>query len=110
MLAPDLMGSDPALAPLFSIANVTAVTEFMFTLPPGKMRDQTFVQQELAKLPEDKRAVVGTFFGTVFGGKLPFPRFVTEVGEALTHLKEQPGVSPNRVGSIGFCFGGDHVA
>ncbi len=106
VLAPDLMGSDPALAPLFSLSNVTAVTDFMFTLPPGKMRDQAFVQQELAKLPDEKRASVGTFFGTVFGGKLPFPRFVTEVNEAYKHIKEQPGVNPNNVGSIGFCFGG----
>jgi len=106
VLAPDLMGSDPALAPLFSTANVAAVQEFMFTLPPGKMRDQVFVQEELAKLPEEKRAVVGSFFGTVFGGKLPFPRFVTEVTEAYAHLKEQRGVNPNIVGSVGFCFGG----
>jgi carboxymethylenebutenolidase len=106
VIAPDLMGSDPALAPLFSPSNIAAVTRFMFTLPPGKMRDQAFVQQELAKLPQDTRMVVGTFFGTVFGGKLPFQRFTSEVTMAYDFLKNQPGVNPAKIASIGFCFGG----
>jgi carboxymethylenebutenolidase len=106
VIAPDLMGSDPAIAPLFSQANVEAVMRFMFTLPPGKMRDQAFVQEELAKLAPDQRATVGTFFGTVFGGKLPFPRFAQEVSAAYVHLKGMTGVNPSKIGSLGFCFGG----
>ncbi|MDG6926174.1 MAG: dienelactone hydrolase family protein [Nitrososphaerota archaeon] len=106
VLAPDLMGSDPAIAPLFSEANVEAVMRFMFTLPPGKMRDQAFVQEELARLPQDQRTTVGTFFGTVFAGKLPFPRFAQELSAAYEDLKARGGVDASRIGSLGFCFGG----
>jgi len=106
VVAPDLMGSDPALAPIFTPQNAALVTQFMATLPPGKMRDQAFVQQEMGKLPEEKRAPVGSFFGTAFGGKLPYARFVTELTSAHEYLKGQSYVNPASVGSLGFCFGG----
>lgn len=106
VLAPDLMGSDPALAPMFAPNVVEAVTKFLFTLPPGKMRDQTYVQQALATVPDDVRGPIGMFMGTVFGGKLPFPRFGAEVANALTFIRNQSGVDSSKVGSLGFCFGG----
>ena len=106
VLAPDLMGSDPKLAPMFAPSIIESVTKFMFTLPPGKMRDQAFVQQELTKLPEGTRAPVGMFFATVFGGKLPFPRFTVEVSAAHSYLKTVGGVNASMIGSVGFCFGG----
>jgi carboxymethylenebutenolidase len=106
VLAPDLMGSDPALAPTFAPQNVAAVMQFMATLPPGKMRDQAFVQQEMAKLPEERRAPVGMFFATAFGGKLPYARFATEMTAAYDYLKGQSYANPAKVGSLGFCFGG----
>ena len=43
----------------------------MATLQPGRMRDQAYQQQELAKLPEGERAVVGRFFAVAFGGRAP---------------------------------------
>jgi carboxymethylenebutenolidase len=106
VLAPDLMGSDPALAPTFAPQHVEAVMQFFATLPPGKSRDPTFVQRELAKLPEDKRVPVGMFFATAFGGKLPYARFATELAAAHEYLKAQDYITPTKVGSLGFCFGG----
>ena len=106
VLAPDLMGSDPNLAPMFAPSIIEAVTKFMFGLPPGKMRDQAFVQQELMKMPQETRAPVAIFFATVLGGKLPFPRFTVEVSSACDFLKTCQGVEPARIGSLGFCFGG----
>ena len=43
--APDLMGSDPNLAPQFTPDSIETVMGFMRTLPPGKARDQAFTQQ-----------------------------------------------------------------
>lgn len=106
VLAPDLMGSDPNLAPMFAPTIVDAVMKFMFTLPAGKMWDQASVQQELAKLPEGTRVPVGMFFGTVLGGKLPFSRFAAEVAAANASLKVTEGVDSTMTGTIGFGLGG----
>ena len=104
--APDLMGSDPNLAPYFTPGNIGAVTQFMRTLPPGKMRDQAYTQQEMAKLPEDKRAAVGKFFGAAFGGALPHGRFAEELVAVTEHIRTLEQVNPGKTGSLGFCFGG----
>jgi carboxymethylenebutenolidase len=104
--APDLMGSDPLLAPVFATENITAVKGFMTKLQPGRMRDQAYQQGELAKLPEGERAVVGKFFAVAFGGALPYARFVEELSSTHAYLAAQPFVDPAKVGSLGFCFGG----
>ncbi|MGD0638018.1 MAG: dienelactone hydrolase family protein [Nitrososphaerales archaeon] len=104
--APDLMGSDPQLAPIFAPANVVAVKAFMAKLQPGRMRDQVYQQGELAKLPEAERAVVGRFFGVAFGGVLPYARFVDELASTHAYLADQPFVVQGKIGSLGFCFGG----
>lgn len=106
VLAPDLMGSDPRLAPFFTPENVAAVRKFMSTLQPGRMRDQPYVQQEMAKLPEAERAKVGGFYGAAWGGNLPYARFVDELSAAHDYIAGQPFVNSARVGSLGFCFGG----
>lgn len=104
--APNLMGSDPQLAPTFAPANLTAVRAFMRTLQPGRMRDQAYQQEELAKLPEADRMAVGKFFAVAFGGALPYARFVDELSSAHAYLAAQPFVNASKVGSVGFCFGG----
>ncbi len=108
--APDLMGSDPKLAPVFAAESVAAVRRFMATLQPGRMRDQSYQQQELAKLPEGERATVGRFYSVAFGGALPYGRFLEELSSTHAHLAEQPSVIPARIGSLGFCFGGSMSA
>jgi carboxymethylenebutenolidase len=104
--APDLMGSDPNLAPFFTQDNIEAVMQFMRSLPPGKMRDQAYTQQEMAKLPEEKRATVGKFFAVAFGGALPHGRFAEELVAVTERLRKLEHVKPGRIGSLGFCFGG----
>lgn len=106
VIAPDLMGSDPRLAPTFAPENVAAVVRFMRSLEPGRARDQAYQQQELAKLPEGDRAAVGAFYAVAMGGKLPYARFVEELASAHAYLASQPYVEPSRIGSLGFCFGG----
>jgi carboxymethylenebutenolidase len=106
VLAPDLMGSDPELAPHFSEANIAAILQFMGTLPPGRMRDPASVQEAMAKLPDDQKATVGWFFTHVMGGKLPQARFTQELSAALEHVKKEPNVNGDKIGSLGFCFGG----
>ncbi|MGA2664660.1 MAG: dienelactone hydrolase family protein [Nitrososphaerales archaeon] len=106
VVAPDLMGSDPQLAPSFAPEKVGAVMRFMRSLDPGRARDQAYQQQELAKLPEGDRAAVGGFYAVAMGGKLPFARFVEELASVHAYLAAQPYVEPSRIGSLGFCFGG----
>ena len=109
MAAPDLMGSDPKLAPVFAAESVAAVRRFMATLQPGRMRDQSYQQQELAKLPEGERAAVGRFYSVAFGGALPYGRFLEELSSTHAHLAEQPSVSAeDRQPRV--CFGGSMSA
>ena len=106
VLAPDLMGSEPELAPIFTPENIQAVQSFMRGLPPGKSRDHDFVQKEIEKLPETERGRVGDFVGKVFGGGLPYESFSSELSAGLEHLKSQEFVNARKIGSLGFCFGG----
>jgi carboxymethylenebutenolidase len=106
VVAPDLMGSDPQLAPVFAPENIGAVMRFMGTLQPGRARDPAYQQSEMAKLPESERAAVGRFYAVAFAGALPYARFVDELGSAHAYLAAQPFVNAGRIGSLGFCFGG----
>lgn len=106
VFAPDLMGSDPALAPYFTDETVAAVAAFMRTLTTGRMRDQSYFQEQLAKLPEEKRTVVGAWYGKVFGGSMPYERFVKELVSVVESARSHEGVKRDRIGSLGFCFGG----
>ena len=106
VVAPDLMGSDPKLAPVFVPETVTSVMRFMSTLQPGRARDPGYQQSELTKLPEEERAKVGQFYSVAFGGGLPYARFVDELVAAHGYLASMPFTNPERIGSLGFCFGG----
>ncbi len=106
VLAPDLMGSDPRLAPVFAPENIGAVMRFMVTLQPAKARDPAYQQGEMAKLPEGERAALGKFYAVAFGGALPHGRFLEELVSAHGYLATQPFVHGERIGSLGFCFGG----
>jgi carboxymethylenebutenolidase len=106
VIAPDLMGSDPALSAAFAPANVETVKRFMRTLQPGRSRDQAYQQAELAKLPEGERAQVAEFMAVAFGGGLPYTRFVEELASAREYLAVQGYVNWGKIGSLGFCFGG----
>jgi len=74
----------------------------MFRLP---RRDPVLAQQELAKLPPDERAIIAPTVERLVGG-LPKERFSKDLVAAVNHLKTLPYVKADRIGCVGFCFGG----
>jgi len=100
-LAPNLFAS-PELAAVLTPANVQKAMAFMFRLP---RRDPVLAQQELAKLPPDERAIIAPTVERLLGG-LPRERFAKDLVAAVNHLKTLPYVKADRIGCVGFCFGG----
>jgi carboxymethylenebutenolidase len=104
-LAPDLF-SRQDLKPILTPENVGAAMRFMRTLPTNKMRDRAFVQEELAKIPdENTRSAIGRAMGLLFGG-LPKESLVEDLVRGVDFLNQQDYVNQGKVGSVGFCFGG----
>ncbi len=99
--APDLFGS-PELAAILTPTNVQKATAFMFRLP---RRDPVLAQQELAKLPPEERAIIAPTVERLLGG-LPRDRLAKDLVAAVNHLKTLPYVKADRIGSLGFGFGG----
>src|ERR1051326_963521 len=52
-LAPDLFSPNQELKELFIPENIAAMNSFLQTIPAEKRRDTNFLQQEMAKLPEE---------------------------------------------------------
>src|SRR3989442_790441 len=100
-LAPNLFAS-PELAAVLTPANVQKAMAFMFRLP---RRDPVLAQQELAKLPPDERAIIAPTVERLVGG-LPKERVAKNLVAAVNHLKTLPFVKADRIGCVGFCFGG----
>jgi carboxymethylenebutenolidase len=100
-LAPNLFGS-PELASILTPTNVQKAMALMFRLP---RRDPVLAQQELAKLPPDERAVIAPTVERLLGG-LPKDRLTRDLVAAVGHLKTLAFVKADRIGSVGFCFGG----
>src|SRR5256712_6235832 len=100
-LAPNLFAS-PELAAVLTPANVQKAMAFMFPLPRP---DPVVAQQELAKLPPDQPAIIAPTVERLLGG-LPRERFAADPVAAGEHLKTVPFVKADRIGCVGFCFGG----
>lgn len=100
-LAPNLFGS-PELASILTPANVQKAMALLFRLP---RRDPVLAQQELAKLPAAERAVIAPTIERLLGG-LPKERLSRDLVAAVAHLKTLPFVRSDRIGCVGFCFGG----
>src|SRR2546426_6013171 len=64
-----------------------------------------FASPELAKLPPDERAIIAPTVERLLGG-LPRERFAKDLVAAVNHLKTLPYVKADRIGCVGFCFGG----
>jgi carboxymethylenebutenolidase len=104
-LAPHLF-SRQDLKGILTPENIGAAMAFMRTIPPNKMRDRSFVQEELAKMPdENRRSNIGRTMGLLFGG-LPKESLVQDLLYAVDFLNRQDYVIEGKVGSVGFCFGG----
>jgi carboxymethylenebutenolidase len=69
------------------------------------MRDMSYVQQELSKQTDEKRAVLQTTMQALFVD-LPKDRLTQDLVKAVGYLNSQDFVRRGRVGCVGFCFGG----
>jgi len=103
--APHLFSGDPELRSILIPRNVGMAMQFMHTIPAEKMRDTSYVQQELSKQGEEKRAALQNTMRLLFGG-LPKDRLTQDLVKAVEYLSSQDFVKREKIGSIGFCFGG----
>ena len=104
-LAPNLYSGDDELRSILTPQNVARTVQFMYTIPTGKMRDPSYVQQELAKQDSEHRTLLQKTTSLLFGG-LPKEKLTQDLVKAVDYLNSQPFVKLGRIGSVGFCFGG----
>lgn len=100
-LAPNLFGTTE-LASVLTPENVQKAMRLLFRLP---RRDPELARQEIAKLPEAERVVVAPTVERLLGG-LPKDRLLKDLVASVDYLKTLPFVRRDRIGSVGFCFGG----
>ncbi len=100
-MAPNLFGS-PELAAVLTSPKVRAAMQFMSKLP---RRDAVLAEEELAKLPPEEQAAIAPTVAKLIGG-LPRDRLAKGLAAAASFLQSQPFVIRDRIGSVGFCFGG----
>jgi carboxymethylenebutenolidase len=105
VLAPNLFSGDEGLRSILTPNNIQRTIQFMYTIPPGKMRDPSFVQQELAKQDPESKTLLQKTTSLLFGG-LPKEKLTQDLVKAVDYLNSQSFVKPERIGSVGFCFGG----
>ncbi len=99
--APHLFGT-PDLASVMTPEKVRKAMQLMYQLP---RRDPELAKQKIAELPEPDRIQVGETVGLLLAG-LPRDRFVRDLVAAVQHLRSQSFVRGDRIGCVGFCFGG----
>jgi carboxymethylenebutenolidase len=105
VLAPNLYSADEAMRSQLTPTNISSLMQFMQTVPPGKMRDVSFVQQELSKQSDEKRMSLQKTMQLLFGG-LPRDKLTQDLVKAVEFVNSQTFVKQGLVGSVGFCFGG----
>ena len=100
-LAPNLFGS-PELRTVLTAERIGKAMQLMRRLP---RRDPVLAEAEIEKLPEPERAEVRATVQILLGG-LPKDRLTQDLVAAVRYLRSLPFVMHNRIGCIGFCFGG----
>jgi len=105
VLAPNLYSGEEGLRSTLTPKNIEKTMQFMYTIPTGKMRDPSYLQQELAKQDTESRRLLQKTTGLLFGG-LPKDKLTQDLVKAVNYLNSQPFVKTGRIGSVGFCFGG----
>lgn len=105
VLAPHLFSTDPELDSIFSESNIAVSMRFMGKLDRSKMRDSSYMQEMLAKEPEEERRVVSRVLGKMFGG-MPTERLTENGIKAVEFLDSRDFVRKGKVATMGFCFGG----
>jgi carboxymethylenebutenolidase len=103
-LAPHLY-SRPSLARVLTWDRAHEAMRFRSSIPPEKLSDPAFVQEQASKLPEGERERVAETLPMLFGG-IPRDSLVQDLVSAVEYLNAQSYVRRGRIGSVGFCFGG----
>jgi carboxymethylenebutenolidase len=100
--APDLFTGD--LHRLMTPANIALAMQAFAQAPPDLRRDPTKMAAFAATQPLERRPVLEAF------GKIGQPsvqeEFARELLGVARYLRTLPEVDPDRVGAVGFCFGG----
>lgn len=104
VFAPDLF-SRPELAPVLIPAKIEEVMEFVETLDWRKMSDREYMQQAISQQPEGKRETIQRTLPVLFGG-VSKEKATQDLVKALDYLKQQSFIQADKIGSVGFCFGG----
>jgi len=102
--APHLF-SRPELVNELTPDNIRQAMGFTMSLPRERMGDSAFIQEEMAKLPEESRAVVQRVSPLLMGG-MPRDKMTQDLVKAVHFLEERRFVQAGKVVSVGFCFGG----
>ena len=100
-LAPDLYSRPGTPVTMQEIAESMG---FMMGIPPAKQRDPAVMVEEMAKLPEAKKAAVGKTMQWLM--HRDYSDNVLDLQSALKWLSEQEYVSKGAIASLGFCMGG----
>ncbi len=105
-LAPNLFTGE--LARLLTPERVNAAMNAMRNAPPELRRDPSQFRAYAESQPTELRPVLQAF------AQVTSPEaqdgFARDLSECLTTLTKQPGVPADRIGAVGFCFGGAVVA
>ena len=103
-LAPHLFSSG-AVPKEMTPENIKATMQFFMSIPPEKQRDLDYAKQKLMEIQDEgKRKAVSTLMGKIFN--LPRDKLTDELSKAVDYLSSMEMVDKNRIGSVGFCFGG----
>lgn len=105
-LAPNLFSGDEDLRSTLTPENVEMTTRFMYSLPTDKMRDVSYIQQEIAKQSEEKRTILQKTAALLFGGGLPKDKLIQDLVKAIDFLDSKSFVKKGKIASVGFCYGG----
>lgn len=100
--APDLFTGE--LHTLLTPANVGLAMKSFADAPPDLRRDPAKLAAFAASQPPERRPILEAF------GRISSPPvqegFARDLHAVAQYLRSLPEVDPNRVGSVGFCFGG----
>jgi carboxymethylenebutenolidase len=106
--APDLFSVKGERPSYFTKPRMTALKEFVNTMPPAAWGDTKARDEALSKLPEPKRGEVGESLGQLMGSAMgKMESFVPVLVDAASYLRtEHPLSKGAKIGSVGYCMGG----
>jgi carboxymethylenebutenolidase len=102
--APDLF-CRPGLAEVMTPSNIQETMQFMSSVDRGRLVDAAYRQEAMAQLPPEQRERVQQVLPLILGG-LPKDSLTRDLVRAVDYLGAQRFVRADRIGSVGFCFGG----